>query len=312
MRVPNHISVCICTFARPQLLGRLLEKLNTQVTDNRFDYSVVVIDNDATATARSVVERARTTSRLQIDYDVEPERSISHARNRSVKNARGKLIAFIDDDEFPAEDWLLRHHRLLVESGADGVLGPVLPHFDGAGPEWLVRSGLLDRTRLRTGEVIRNSRDTRTGNVLLWRRLFQEDGAGFDPKYGISGGGDAVFFKRMMKTGKVFIWCDEAVVYETVPMERQKRSYYLRRACTRGMTEAWETPFLSKGTVRSLAAVAVYTCVLPILLLTKRHLFMRYLVSYCDHLAKLLAYLRIRVVSERPYKAAKDNPELSA
>jgi hypothetical protein len=31
---------------------------------------------------------------------------------------------------------------------------------------------------------------------------------------------------------------------------------------------------------------------------------MRYLVSDCDHLAKLLAYLRIRLVSERPYRDA--------
>ena len=308
----SHISVCICTFARPQLLARLLDKLNALTTDNRFDYSVVVIDNDATRTAQTVVENAKKTSRFQIDYDVEPQRSISHARNRSVRNAQGDLIAFIDDDEFPAEDWLLKHHRLLVESGADGVLGPVLPHFDGVGPEWLVRSGLLDRNRLRTGEVIRSSRDTRTGNVLLWRRLFEEDGGSFDPKYGRSGGGDAVFFKRMMNIGKVFLWCDEAIVYETVPAERQKRSYYLRRACTRGMTEAWETPLLSRGTVRSLAAVGVYSCLLPVLLLTRRHLFMRYLVSYCDHLSKLLAYLRIRLVSERPYKAANENLGVSA
>lgn len=303
MSASHHISVCICTFARPQLLARLLGKLNTLVVDG-FTYSAVVIDNDAAATARDVVESARKTSRFEIEYDVEPQRNISHARNRSVQNARGDLIAFIDDDEFPAEDWLLQHHQMLVESGADGVLGPVLPHFDGVGPDWLVRSGLLDRVRLRNGEVIRSSRHTRTGNVLLRRRLFLESGDSFEPKYGRSGGGDAVFFKKMMSKGKVFIWCDAALVYETVPMERQKRGYYLRRACTRGMTEAWATPLLSWETLRSLAAIVLYTCLLPILFLAGQHVFMRYLVSYCDHLAKLLAYLHIRLVRERPYEGA--------
>jgi glycosyltransferase involved in cell wall biosynthesis len=299
-----HISVCVCTFARPQLLARLLARLSAQVTAGQFTCSAVIVDNDAAESARAVVESARMTSPIQIDYDVEPQRSISHARNRSVRNARGDLIAFIDDDEFPADDWLLRHLRLLLEARADGVLGPVLPHFDGEGPAWLVRSGLLDRSRLQTGEVIRNSRHTRTGNVLLWRKLFEGDDGGFDPKYGRSGGGDAVFFKRMMEQGKVFVWCDEALVYETVPLERQKRSYYLRRACTRGMTAAWETPWWSLGTVRSVVAVMLYTCALPVLFIAGQHHFMRYLVSDCDHLAKLLAYLRIRLVSERPYRDA--------
>lgn len=131
MLAPHHISVCVCTFARPQLLARLLAKLNTQITDGRFTCSAVIVDNDAAESARAVVESARKTSRFQIDYDVEPQRSISHARNRSVRNARGDLIAFIDDDEFPADDWLLRHLRLLLDSRVDGALGPVLPHFDG-------------------------------------------------------------------------------------------------------------------------------------------------------------------------------------
>jgi glycosyltransferase involved in cell wall biosynthesis len=298
----HHISVCVCTFARRPLLARLLEKLNTQVTNNCFTYSAVVVDNDAAGTARAVVEDARKTSRFPIDYDIEPERSISLARNRSLKNAKGDLIAFIDDDEFPAEDWLLKHYQLLVESNADGVLGPVVPHLDGEGPAWLARSGLLDRRRLKTGEIIRSSQDTRTGNVLLWRRLFAESGGSFDPKYGRSGGGDAVFFKRMMEKGKVFAWCDEACVYESVPPERQTRAYYIRRACTRGMTEAWETPFLSRSNARSAIAVILYTCSLPVLLVAGQHLFMKYLVKNCDHLAKLLTYLRIRPVAERPYQ----------
>lgn len=301
---PNHISICVCTFVRPHLLARLLNKLNAQVTENRFTYSVVIIDNDASQSAWTVVEQAQKTSQYKIDYDVEPQRNISHARNRSVRNARGELIAFIDDDEFPADNWLLKHYRMLLDSKADGVLGPVLPYFDAAGPVWLIRSGLLDRSRLKTGEVIHNSLHTRTGNVLLWQRLFEENDSWFDPKFGRSGGGDAVFFRRRMEMGSVFVWCDEALVYENVPIERQQRSYYLRRACTRGMTEAWETPFLSTATLRSLAAVILYTILLPFLCLVGQHLFMRFLVSFCDHLAKLLAYAGVRLVRERPYRNA--------
>ena len=51
----HHISVCICTFKRPELLTRLLERLENQRTDGLFTYSVVVADNDPAQSARQAV-----------------------------------------------------------------------------------------------------------------------------------------------------------------------------------------------------------------------------------------------------------------
>ena len=297
----HHISVCICTFKRPLFLERLLLSLASQVTEDGFTYSAVVVDNDLLETGHEVVEKARTSSLLDISYYVEPERNISNARNRAVANARGEFIAFIDDDEFPDKSWLVSLFRLLSKSGVDGVLGPVIPHFDGKPPNWLVKSGLLDRKCFRTGEIIKNARYTRTGNVLIRKSLFDETGVSFDPKYGLSGGGDGVFFKAMLARGKTFLWCNEAPVREIVPPERQRRSYYLRRAFTRGMTEAWLTPLFSLSTLRSLTAISIYALCLPVCFLLGQHLFMKILVKTCDHLGNVLAHAGIKVVSQRPY-----------
>lgn len=297
----NHICVCICTYKRPELLRRLLNKLEGQRTDGLFIFSAVVVDNDEKESGREAALNAKEKSKIEIEYYLEPERSISLARNKSVNNARGNLIAFIDDDEFPEDGWLISNYRTLLASRADGVLGPVKPHFEGEAPGWLVKSGLLQRKSFKTGEVIKHSRYTRTGNVLLWKKLFDEEGDSFDPVYGRSGGGDAVFFKRMMEKGKTFVWCNEACVYETVPLERQTKIYHVKRAFTRGVTEAWERPFLSSSTLRSVVAIVIYTFALPLLFLFGQHLFMRYLVKDCDHLAKILAHLGIRPVEERPY-----------
>jgi len=282
-------------------LQRLLVKMETQTTGDLFDFSVVVVDNDDRKSGREIAQVATKWANFEINYDVEPERSISLARNRTIRNAKGNLIAFIDDDEFPDDDWLISHYKTLLDWGADGVLGPVKPHFDGEGPDWLVKSGLLERKSFKTGEVIRDSRYTRTGNVLLWRKLFDEEGGSFDPVYGRSGGGDAVFFRRMMERGKTFVWCNESIVYETVPPERQTRMYYVRRAFTRGMTAAWGSSLISASTLKSGVAIVAYSLLLPFTLLLGHHLFMRYLVKECDHIAKMLAHLGIRLVAERPY-----------
>ncbi len=286
------------------MLDRLLRAVQLLRTNSLFSYSVVVVDNDDRQSAREIVKRASATSPIPILYDVEPERSISLARNRSVKNADGDFIAFIDDDEFPEDTWLVNHFETLCSCNADGVLGPVTPHFDAPAPLWLIKSGLCERSRFKTGTVIRESRYTRTGNVLIRGSLFTGLDGIFDPKYGKSGGGDAAFFRRMIQKGKVFIWCDEACVFETVPPERQTRAYYLKRALTRGMGEAWETRLLSVGTFRSILAILLYTTALPFLLLLGQHLFMKYAVKNCDHLGKILGYMGITVVRERPYSAS--------
>lgn len=297
----EHISICICTFKRPRLLERLLKKLELQITDSLFSYSVVVVDNDSQQSGRNVVESFRNYGSIPVEYYHEPERSISLARNMAVRNSKGDYIAFIDDDEFPEQGWILKLYRALKEYQCDGVLGPVIPHFEEEPPAWLMKGRLLERKSFKTGEVIKDSRYTRTGNVLLLKELFGNKEQWFDPKYGRSGGGDVVFFKKMLEKGKVFMWCNEASVYETVPLERQEKLYYIKRAFTRGMANSWVNPLLSLGTAKSLLAILLYSSGLPFFLLAGLHLFMRYLVKDCDHIGKILGYFRINIVRERPY-----------
>jgi succinoglycan biosynthesis protein ExoM len=297
----DHISICICTYKRPLFLKRLLNKLQFQRV-NGFSYSIVVVDNDNNLSGKPVFSEVEKKYKENIVYISEPERSISLARNAAVRNAKGKYIAFIDDDEFPDPDWLLNLYTTIEKYNIDGVLGPVLPHFENDPPPWIVRSKILERKSFKTGEVIPIFKYTRTGNVLLKRNLFKNEEDYFDKKYGLTGGGDAVFFKRMMAKGKTFVWNNEAIVYETIPLERQKRLYYVKRAFTRGMGDAQASPsFFNFDTVKSVIAFLLYTPLLPFLLLMSHNHFMRYLIKDCDHAGKLLAYCGIRPVKERPY-----------
>jgi succinoglycan biosynthesis protein ExoM len=282
------------------MLERLLHSLTRLETQGLFTYSVVLVDNDTQGSAREVATRVGEQTGLPIAYDVEPERNISLARNRSVRNADGALIAFIDDDEFPPEDWLVNHFRMMTSTRADGVLGPVKPHFDGDAPAWLVKSGLLERSGLTSGEIITDCMYTRTGNVLLKKSAFTDTNRWFDPQFGVIGGGDKIFFKEMIGAGGILTWCTEAYVFEIVPPERQSRIYYLKRGWSRGLGAALETRFFSLSTAKSVVAIVLYTAALPILLGLGHHLFMKYLVKDCDHLSKVLAHLGIALVPEKP------------
>ena len=294
----DHISVCICTYKRPKLLENLLNKLQDQQTDGLFTYSAVVVDNDCNQSAKSTSESLKKSSKIYIDYYVEPEQNIALARNKAVRNAKGDFIAFIDDDEHPASNWLLNLYKAYYKFNADGGLGPIKPHFEIEPPQWIIQGKLCDRDSFPTGTIIQNPKFTRTGNVLLSRKVFLEEEIPFDPRFGKTGGEDVDFFNRMIQKGKVFVWCDEAYVYEIVPPERLKRSYFMKRALLRGLVNSTKVPFISFDLLKSVVAFILYTPALLVLLF-RHDLFMKYLVKDCDHIGKLLGKCGVKIIKER-------------
>jgi glycosyltransferase involved in cell wall biosynthesis len=272
----DHISVCICTYKRQKLLIRLLNKLQSQITNNFFAYSIIIVDNDCDQSAKKVVLSFKERSVIDIHYFNEPEKNIALARNKAIRNAQGNFVAFIDDDEFPDDEWLLALYKSYKKFNADGV-----------------------RESFMTGTLLKRFKYTRTGNVLLSMKIFDEKKVNFDPTLGKTGGEDTAFFKRMIESGCVFVWCNEACVYETVPPERFTRVYFLKRALLRGVVSSRYVSFISFSMLKSLIAFILYTSALPFLFLIGNHIFMIYLIKDCDHIGKILALCGLKIIKER-------------
>ncbi len=297
---PANICVCVCTYKRPALLADLLRGLRRQTTEGKFTWSIVVVDNDRQGSARQTVEEFQRENPDGIKYFIEPEQNIALARNRTVANAHGEFVAFIDDDEVPIDDWLLKMYAALLRYDADGVLGPVEPRFVVTPPEWITKAGVFERPNgpgYETGSVL-SWRQTGTGNVLLRRRLFDGVEGPFKAEFG-SGGEDLDFFRRAMARGNVFVWCDEATAYETVPPERTRVFFQLKRGLLRGKVSLANPSGRVLGILKSLAASGIYTMLLPVFLILGRSVFLKYLIKDFDHIGKLLALCRIRVVRQK-------------
>jgi len=289
----KHISVCVCTYKRPHYLKRLLRELGNQDTSGLFTYSIVVADNDHMQSAEAVVKDFAARSSIPIRYCVEPRQNIALARNKTIENANGDFVAFIDDDEFPTKHWLLTLFNACNEYAVDGVLGPVKRHFDEEPPKWFVKGGFYDRPSYHTGCVIGWVKG-RTGNVLLKKRIFSDDAQPFRAEF--VSGEDQDFFRRMIDKGHVFIWCNEAVVYEVVPPIRWKRTFMLRSALLQGTCSVILPTFGALDIAKSVIAVPAYTALLPFALVLGHHRFMTLSVKLFDHLGKLLALLGIKPI----------------
>ena len=291
----THITVCICTFKRPQLLSRLLHELTGQDTDGQFTYSIVVVDNDQLRSAEAVVSEFVKNSPILARYCVESRQNIARARNKAVENAEGDFIAFIDDDEFPTRGWLLSLLKTLTEYQVDGVLGPVKPHFDAEPPRWVIEGGFHDRPMDPTGTRLDWSK-CRTGNVLLKRQLFAQTEPPFRPE--CLSGEDQDFFRRMIEKGHAFVWCNEAVAYEVVPPARWKRSFLVRRALFRGVFSVRNHGFPARRILQSVIAVPAYGVALPVALVFGQARFMKCVFKFSYHLGRLLAVVGVNPIGQ--------------
>lgn len=227
-----EISICVCTFRRPDGLLRLLRSLlHLDAATPRHE--VIVVDNDAAMSAEPSVNQARAEG-LPVQYLVEPVRGIARARNRSLEPATGEFVAFIDDDEEADPQWLVRLWGEVMRHDDDGGCGPVVPKFNDHTPRWLIEGRFFERPRLPTGTILA-AWQTRTGNALIRRRLLMALSGPFDERYDFTGGEDTDLFARLIERDGRVIAVDSALVYEHLPPSRTTVRWLLQRRFLNGM-----------------------------------------------------------------------------
>jgi glycosyltransferase involved in cell wall biosynthesis len=299
------VSVCVCTYKRSDMLERLLESLAKQIHED-FDIEVVVVDNDREGSARRCVETAtRRHPSLRLRYSIEPCQGISFARNRSVAMACGEFLAFIDDDETAAPGWLAQHLRVLRQTGADAVFGPVLPVYVEGTPEWIVRGGFFERPRFASGTPIRYG-DARCCNGMVRACWFNRPGgAVFDVGLAHSGGEDTALFLDLEERGARYVWCDEGCVSESVPLARQTVHWILERRL-RSSTIYWRLRYQRCNGLarlaRSLEGLSFFLpfCLVGLALRVSGPLHSTLLLSRaCKGLGRVLALSSIRLTGYR-------------
>lgn len=116
------VTVAVCTRGRPEDLARCLEALLAQ--RDAPPHELVVVDNaPADTLTQELVARFP-----ECRYVVEEPGGLGFARNRALREARGEVLAFVDDDALPAEGWLRAVASVFAADPSIGVCGgPTVP-----------------------------------------------------------------------------------------------------------------------------------------------------------------------------------------
>lgn len=225
----DSVILCVPTYKRPVMLRRLLDAVAALQTE--ADLRVLVADNDAESHAGFDLCNAMRDYRWPLTAVIAQRRGIAQVRNTLIENALktdAAFIAMIDDDEWPAPDWLDHFLGSAHQTKADVLQGSIL---------FGIGTGLEGHGDIRhaSGPVAMLQG---AGNLLIRRAVLEEMPAPwFDPAFALSGGEDREFFVRLQRAGKHFAWSDEARAHGDIPDTRDNLAWLLRRAYSVGNSD---------------------------------------------------------------------------
>jgi len=233
-----EISVVIGTYNRALLLSGTLNALACQDVPNSLKWEVLVVDNNSRDTTAEVVAAFSKTAAVPVGYVFEGQQGISHARNRGIKEARGSLIAFTDDDVLPARDWIVQTTSAMHRWKAHGVGGRILPQWESPPPRWLTENQhLLDRLAIMEfaesrvlSSPMRKWPQVWGANMTFRRELFERIG-GFDTRLGGIGkklyrGEEIDLINRALDRGLKIVYDPAVTVFHRIDATRTRRAYF--------------------------------------------------------------------------------------
>ncbi|MGB3535689.1 MAG: hormogonium polysaccharide biosynthesis glycosyltransferase HpsE [Microcoleaceae cyanobacterium] len=119
------LTIAICTYNGENRIPEVLEHLQQQVDTEEIDWEVLVIDNNSSDKTATVVNQFAQNwqSNSIIRYIFEPQQGTTYARKRAIQEANSELVAFLDDDNLPSQNWVFEVYQFSKEHPQVGAYG---------------------------------------------------------------------------------------------------------------------------------------------------------------------------------------------
>ncbi len=231
-----NISVILCTYNRCRSLSKTLESVFASKLPGSLGWEVLVVDNNSTDQTREVVEDfcRRQPGRFRYLFEAQPGKSF--ALNTGIREAKGDILAFVDDDVIVEPTWLHCLTAPLEDGEWVGTGGRILLESGFSPPAWL---GLKEPYNLGGALAHFDLGDKPFGldgapagaNMAFRKEVFQNFG-GFRTDLGPCPGSqirgeDTELGRRLLAAGARLRYEPSAVVYHPVPENRVRKDYFL-------------------------------------------------------------------------------------
>ncbi|HET8858495.1 glycosyltransferase [Marivirga sp.] len=227
------ISVIVCTYNRREYLPDCLKHLVKQSAQHE-DYEVLIIDNNSTDnTATIAQDLIKDHPDLNAQYFCEMNQGHTYARNRGIKEAKGEILSFIDDDAFVDYNFIKEiqfYFKQHAEVSAIG--GKILPVYEGKHPKWMSKYLLTLVSALDMGnspKKFKGSKFPIGANMAFRADVFEKYGH-FNTDLGrrgsgLEGGDEKEVFLRLKKENEEIHYVPKVKVDHIIPEKRLTMEY---------------------------------------------------------------------------------------
>jgi glycosyltransferase involved in cell wall biosynthesis len=240
-----RISAIIPTFNREIYIEKALQSL-VQQSMRPEEYEIILVDNCSTDRTKDIV-REKFPNVPNLRYIYEPKAGLNHARNCGWTHAKGKYVAFLDDDAIASPHWLEKivevFETVVPLPGCVG--GEVEAIWEAPRPVWLSNSMLSLLTILSWGEspkFLQAPQFLAGANFAFTKDLLEEVGgfvAGLD-RIGnkMLSNGDVMIERAVEKQGFLCYYHPQISVRHHIPATRLTQKWFLNRFYWQGISDA--------------------------------------------------------------------------
>jgi glucosyl-dolichyl phosphate glucuronosyltransferase len=196
---------------------------------------LLVIDNGSTDNTAEIVKNCFIPN-IETRYFFEPKRGLSYARNRGLREAKGEVIIFIDDDVRPSREWLINILTYFNVGKVNAIAGKVILPNERLRP-WMKK---IHRKWLASTEGIKPNEFV--GANMAFVRSVLDQVPEFDVELGAGAlgfGEEALFSRQLIEAGYQIAYADNVVVTHFFNEQRLSRPEWLINAAKRGFTRAY-------------------------------------------------------------------------
>jgi len=242
------VTVVVCTYNRCNLLAAALASLAASTLPASFEWEVVVVDNNSSDKTRDVVEEFCRRYPGRFRYLQEAQQGVSHARNAGIRESRGDVLAFMDDDVTVGPEWLWNLTAALQTGEWMGAGGRIIPVWSSNPPKWLP----IERLQL-SGPFVAFDPGSKPGplreppfgaNMAFRKEAFEKYGS-FRTDLGrrannLLSNEDTEFGRRLLKNGERLRYEPSAVMLHPVYENRVQKKYLLAWWFAKGRADVAE------------------------------------------------------------------------
>jgi glycosyltransferase involved in cell wall biosynthesis len=238
------VTIAICTKDRPKGVERLLLSLREQASflpEGSAGLEILLVDN-APSDERT---RELALQRPEVRYVHEQRPGLNFARNRALREARGEILAFLDDDVVVDEYWSAGLASAWGENcDAAAFTGQVLPlELETEAQVIFEKRGGFRRgfDRVRYGPILPGNSlypggagSFGAGANMAFRTEVLRQLGGFDEALdtgaAVPGGGDLDIFYRIIRAGYALVYEPRFLVFHQHRREMKALRVQFRRS----------------------------------------------------------------------------------